>query len=300
MSEKRPSPAPFDQASDPDRPLSVNEWGVLEDEQPPRNPADDVPIPDLTPDSVKAMFDTPEERVDPHNGGARSHGEADVMYGKEVEAGMELPGRDADDEEDEWVSGQNDWTGQQNWIAVEGADENEEVALADLFDEEGNLKLPTSAAPSGGSGSDGGRRGGGDRGVVGVLSSVSFGIEHTDEEGPTLENADRKESDDNTRHKEVKSEIPGMLEGKSSLPTAPRRRSQPPSQPVPVATKVVKARAVGRPKVNGARSKPRAKPARALEEQAAPAAPAKRGRGRPRSTVVPQAVASREDEPGDG
>lgn len=297
MSEKRPSPAPFDQASDPDRPLSVNEWGVLEDEQPPRNPADDVPIPDLTPDSVKAMFDTPEARVDPQNGGARSRGEADVMHGKEVEAGMELAGRDADDEEDEWVSGRNDWTGQQNWIAVEGADENKEVALADLFDEEGNLKLPKSTAPS--SGSDDGGRGGGDGGVVGVLGSVSFGIEHTGEEGLTLENADCKESDDNTRHKEVKSEIPETLEGKSSFPTAPRKRSQPPSQPVPVATKVVKARPVGRPKVNGARAKPRAKTVPAVAEQVAPAAPAKRRRGRPRSTVVPQAVASREDEPGD-
>lgn len=118
------------QAADPDRPLAPDEWGVLEDVKPPRDPQNDDQVAELAREKVHAMF-----------GGA---GSTSTAGGEEV-ASVEALAWSGLDDPSPLIVQQTPWSESEgggrhrvmHWVGT-GEPPDDEEDLDDLFDDYGN------------------------------------------------------------------------------------------------------------------------------------------------------------------
>lgn len=285
---KNSSPSPalrWDQAADPDRPLTPSEWGVLEDDKPPLSARDDDVVPGRAREKIHAMFDRKDAKRNGRNWDSTS-GESG-SHGAGTDASLEA----ADPEVSEEQPARRGRVGRvgktQYWDAQ--LDGSENVELTDLFNDD-ILQSKTPGLSGKGSfeieykrrdsdewkeddhldvsrldeatsetetiaGRSNGRDGAGD---VTPLDDISFELEKNVGDGE-LDGGEPTDDDVSQQSAELETHQRQEPRVNWALPRRPRKSKPappppPPSLEPPIAPEPAKAKSPGRPKSNVAKA----------------------------------------------
>lgn len=125
----------FLQAADPDRPLTPREWGVLEDEKPPRDPKDDAVVASLARERIHTLFDRRGDAPDAGARGFSSRKKVSHWVGANAWTDIADPDELLEGHDSNSSSNSRDDLGVQTEkdAVREGERIDEEVELADMF-----------------------------------------------------------------------------------------------------------------------------------------------------------------------